>query len=86
MLDSITRCYRYNQDADNELAQAFGAVLEEVSSGLPRRTAIGNMAASLDLPEMTALVEAIIGADEQGISVLETLKQQAEWLKGETGS
>ena len=74
--------YRYSQEADNELAQAFAAVLGEVGSGVPRRTAIRNMAARIQMPEMTAFVEAMVGADEQGISVLETLKQEAERLAG----
>ncbi len=78
--------YRYSQEADNELAQAFGAVLDGVGSGVPRRTAIRNMAAGMDSPEMTAFVEAIIGADEQGSSVLEMLTQQAERLAGGAGA
>jgi len=78
--------YQYSQEADNELSRAFAKVLEEVRSGVKRGTAVRNMAERIDVAEVTGFVEAIIRADEEGISILETLQEQAERIDGSTGT
>jgi len=73
--------WELSQKVDNELSRAFGAYLEEVKSAFDaerregvRREALLNLARRFDVPELDAFAEAVIRADEQGISMLETLK------------
>ncbi len=74
--------YQYSQTADNELSQAFAQVLEEVGSGTKRRVAVRDMAERMGIGEVSEFVEAIVQADEEGISILEVLKEQKERLGG----
>jgi ribosomal-protein-alanine N-acetyltransferase len=59
---------------DNVLAESFGAMMAEVREGVPRREALQKMARRLDVPELTALVEGLVGADEEGKPIEEVLK------------
>jgi tight adherence protein C len=68
---------RYRQEEDNELSRAFGGALDDIASGVGRRVAVRNMAERLDVPEVTELVESLIRADEEGKSIVDTLKERA---------
>jgi RimJ/RimL family protein N-acetyltransferase len=61
---------------DSVLAEAFGAMMAEVQEGVSRREAIQKMAQRLDVPELTALVEGLVKADEEGTSIVAVLKAQ----------
>ncbi len=61
---------------ENVLADAFGAMMAEVQEGVSRREAIRNMAERLDVPELTALIEDLVEADEEGAPIAEVLKAQ----------
>ena len=68
---------QYGQGADNALSRAFAGVMDQVRSGMGRRDAMREMAEQVGTPEVTAFVDALLRADEDGVSIVETLKEQA---------
>lgn len=89
----------YADQADNELASAFQAFVKEMKLAdrqpiygdddeIPnlsdaRRDALQHVAQRINVPEVTRFVQAMIEAQDQGLSVVKTLKSQAEQLRQE---
>jgi tight adherence protein C len=66
---------------ENELAIAFGRVLREIQLGKLRREALRDMAARMDVPDVTAFVAAIIQADQLGVSMAKLLRVQSDQMR-----
>ncbi len=59
------------------LVDEFARLLSEVRIGEARQTALKNMAARVDAPELSAFVRAVVQADQLGISLGRILRVQA---------
>jgi hypothetical protein len=66
---------------NNELALAFGRVLQEIQLGKPRRDAMKDMAKHMDNPDLTLFVNALIQADQAGEDLREVVHAQAQRLR-----
>ncbi len=66
---------------NNELGRAFSRVLQEIALGRSRKDALRDMAARVDLPEMTTFVAAIIQAEQLGVSIAKVLHIQADQMR-----
>jgi tight adherence protein C len=66
---------------DNELALAFGRVVQEIQVGKTRRQALRAMDANLGVPDVTTFVGAIIQADQLGVSISRILNIQADQMR-----
>mgnify|MGYP005842701419 CR=1 FL=1 len=66
---------------DNDLSIAFGRVLQEIQLGKLRREALRDMATSIDVPDLTTFVAAIIQADQLGVSMAKILRIQADQMR-----
>jgi tight adherence protein C len=63
------------------LSEEFGILLQEIQAGQPRRDALQHLAARTDLPELSAFILAIVQADTFGVSIANTLRQQAKEMR-----
>lgn len=66
---------------DDELAMAFGRVLQEVSLGRPRSQALRDMAKRVDTPDLTSFAAAIIQAEQLGVSIGRVLRVQSDQMR-----
>jgi tight adherence protein C len=66
---------------EDDLAIAFGRVLQEIQLGKLRREALRDMAESMDVPDVTSFVAAIIQADQLGVSMSTILRVQSDQMR-----
>jgi len=66
---------------DNELALAFGRVLQEVRLGKTRREALRDMSYRLDVPDVTSFIAAVLQAEQLGVSMGKILRIQSDQMR-----
>jgi tight adherence protein C len=66
---------------DNDLAVAFGRVIQEIALGKIRREALRDMAKNMEVPDVTSFTAAIIQADQLGVSIAKILRVQADQMR-----
>ena len=66
---------------DNELSRGFRRLLTEMQVGKSRRDALRDMAARMEVPDVTSFVAALVQADQLGISIAKVLRIQSEQMR-----
>jgi tight adherence protein C len=66
---------------DNDLAMAFGRVIQEIQLGKLRREALRDMSSRMDVPDVTSFTAAIIQADQLGVSISKILRIQSDQMR-----
>jgi tight adherence protein C len=72
---------KYVRNAEGPLAMEFARMLQEVQSGVDRTTALRNLAARTDVPELNSFITAIMQAETFGISISSVLRTQAAEMR-----
>src|SRR5512136_2487459 len=65
----------------DDLALAYGRVLQEIRLGKMRREALRDMADRMDVTDVTSFVAAIIQADQLGVSIAKVLRIQSDQMR-----
>jgi len=65
----------------DDLALAFGRVLQEIRLGKMRREALRDMSDRMDVHDVTSFVAAIIQADQLGVSIAKVLRIQSDQMR-----
>ena len=66
---------------DDDLAIAFGRVLQEIQLGKRRGEALRDMARRMDVPDVTSFVAALVQAEQLGVSVAKILRIQSDQMR-----
>ncbi|MFP4322140.1 MAG: type II secretion system F family protein [Anaerolineales bacterium] len=66
---------------DNEIANAFGRIIQEIQLGKTRREAIRDMMDRLDVQDFSNFGAAIIQADQLGVSIGKILRIQSDQMR-----
>lgn len=68
-------------DAESVLAEEFKTVLKDIKIGSSKTEALKEMAARLDMPEITSFVAVLIDAEASGTSISQVLKDQSVQMR-----
>jgi tight adherence protein C len=66
---------------DDDLALAFGRVLQEIQLGKRRGEALRDMSRRMEVPDVTSFVAALIQAEQLGVSVAKILRIQSDQMR-----
>jgi len=77
---AIVRQYNKNKSA---VLMELNNAIREVQMGVPRKTALKEMADRCDVKQLTAFVTALLQAEQLGVSVKNVLETQSERLRVE---
>jgi len=66
---------------DNHLSRGFSKVVQEMRLGVVRREALKNMDRSMQVPDVTTFIAAIIQAEQLGVSIAKILRVQSEQMR-----
>lgn len=72
---------KVNEKWDDELALAFGRVIQEIQLGKLRRDALRAMAERVGVAEMTSFVASIIQSEQLGVSMAKVLRIQSDNMR-----
>jgi tight adherence protein C len=72
---------KVNEKWDDPLSQEFGRVIRDIQLGRARKDALRDMAARMDVADVTSFVAAIVQTEQLGVSIAKVLKIQSEQMR-----
>jgi tight adherence protein C len=72
---------KVTEEWENELAAAFGRVIQEIRLGKLRRDALRDMSERVGISEMTSFVAAVVQSEQLGVSMSRVLRIQADQMR-----